>query len=103
MLRFADFFQDVKKGTVAMGHEMDDAFEIRQKLPNICIMGGMSIDYLAKKTPEECVAFGKKLIDELGRDGGFIMSTTKILTYKNDCKRENQITLNDFVRNYKLK
>lgn len=103
MLRFADFFREVPKGVVAMGHEMDDAFEIRKKLPNICIMGGMSIDYLSKKTPQECVGYAKELIDGLGVDGGFIMSTTKILTYKNDCKRENQLALNEFVRNYELR
>lgn len=103
MLRFADYFQDVKKGTVAMGHESDDAYEIRQKLPNICIMGGMTLEYLSKKTPEECVDYGKRLIDDLGRDGGFIMSTNRILTYRNDCKRENQLALNEFVRNYTLR
>lgn len=103
MLRFADLFQDVKQGTVAMGHETDDAYDIRKQLPNICIMGGMTLEYLSKKTPEECVDYGKRLIDDLGRDGGFIMSTSRILTYRNDCNRDNQLALNEFVRNYTLR
>lgn len=103
MLRFADFFRDIPKGIIVMGHEMDDAYEIRKALPNICIMGGMSIAYLGQATPEECVDYAKRLIEDLGRDGGFVMSTTKILTYRNDCRRENQLAVNEFVRNYTLR
>ena len=40
--------------------------------------------------------------DELGKDGGFILSEGKMLSYRNDAKRENYKAVCDFVAGYKL-
>ena len=43
-----------------------------------------------------------RLCDELGKDGGFILSEGKMLSYRNDAKRENYKAVCDFVANYRL-
>lgn len=96
--RFADYLKDVPKGSVIMHLENDDIFKMRELLPNICLAGGMTTDMLGGGTPEQCVDYAKKLVDELG--DGYIMSQTKMLSFKNDCKRENLLAINDFIHTY---
>ena len=48
------------------------------------------------------VAYTKRLCDELGKDGGFILSEGKMLSYRNDAKQENYKAVCDFVSNYRL-
>lgn len=102
ILRYADYFKDYPKGTLTFHLEQDDPFEFRKACPNACIMGGLTTDLLANGTPEECVAYTKRLIDELGQEGGFILSEGKMLSYKNDCKAENMKAVCDFVNSYKI-
>ena len=98
MIRFAEFFEDVPKGLMMMHLEQDDPFEFRKRLPNIAIAGGMTSALLGNGTPEECVNYAHKLIDELG--DGFVLDQDKMLSYKTDCRRENLLAVNEFARNY---
>ena len=102
ILRFAEYFKDYPKGVLTFHLEQDDPFEFRQALPNVCIMGGMTTDLLSGGTPEECVAYAKRLCDELGKDGGFIFSENKMLSYRNDAKSENMLAVSKFVNEYRL-
>ncbi len=102
ILRFAEYFKDYPKGVLTFHLEQDDPFEFRKALPNVCIMGGMTTDLLTNSTPEECVAYAKRLCDELGRDGGFIFSENKMLSYRNDAKAENMLAVCKFVNDYRL-
>ncbi|MFZ7120142.1 MAG: uroporphyrinogen decarboxylase family protein [Eubacteriaceae bacterium] len=102
MLRFYEYFQEVPKGCLVIHLEQDNIFEFRKKLPNICVSGGMTTDLLGTGTPQQCVDFAKKLVDELGRDGGYIFSQNKMMSFRNDCKRENLLAVNDFIRNYRV-
>jgi len=97
-LRIADFFQDVPKGTIILHVENDNIFEVRKKVPNICLAGGMPVDLLGKSTPQKCIDYAKMLIDEMGE--GFVFSQNKMMSYKNDATRENMLAVNEFVRNY---
>ena len=99
---YADHFADIKKGCITFHLENDDPFDIREKLPNIAIMGGLTTQMLGTATPGECVDYTKKLIDELGSDGGFILSEDKMLSYRNDAKAENLKAVCDFVSNYHI-
>ncbi len=99
---YADHFADIKKGTITFHLENDDPFEIRKIVPNIAIMGGLTTTMLGTATAEECVDYTKKLIDELGSEGGFILSEDKMLSYRNDAKPENFKAVCDFVNNYKI-
>ena len=98
--RFADYFSDVPKGSAIMHLEMDDIFEMRKLLPGMPLAGGMTTDLLGRGTPQECVEWAKVLCNELG--SGFIMSQNKMLSFRNDCRRENLLAVNDFVRGVEL-
>lgn len=102
IMRYVDYFKDYPKGVITMHLEQDDPFEIREKLSNVAIMGGMTTDLLSNGTPEECVAYAKKLCDELGKDGGFIFSENKMLSYRNDATAENMKAVCDFVNDYRM-
>jgi hypothetical protein len=78
--------------------EQDDIFEMRKKLPNVALAGGMKTSLLGYGTKEECVDYAKKLIDTLGE--GFILSQDKMISFRNDIKRENLLAVHEFVRNY---
>ncbi len=99
--RFYEFFQDVPKGVIMLQLEQDNVFDIRKKLPNVAISGGMTTDLLGRKSKEECLEYAKVLVDELGKDGGFIMGQNKMVSYRNDAKRENVLAVQEFCRNYK--
>ena len=98
MLRFAEFFQDYPKGTMVIHLEQDDILEIRKKLPNVALCGGMPADLLGHGTPEQCVDHARKIADSLGE--GFILSQQKMISFRNDAKRENLIAVNEFAKNY---
>jgi hypothetical protein len=97
-LRFAEFFEDIPKGIMLIHPEQDDIFEVRKRLPNIALAGGMPTSMLGHATPQECIDYAKRLIDELGE--GYVFSQDKMISYRNDVKRENLLAVNDFVRNY---
>lgn len=99
--RLYEYFQEIPEGRVAMYLEQDDIFEAKKQLGNhVCLVGGFSTALLATSTPEKCVDYAKKLIDELGRDGGYIFAADKMISFKRDCRPENLLAVNDFVRNY---
>jgi len=100
--RYLDYFKDYPKGVLTLHLEQDDPFEVREKLPNVCIMGGMTTDMLANATAEDCVAYTKRLCDELGREGGFILSENKMLSYRNDAKAENMAAVCNFLNEYRF-
>ena len=100
IMRFADFFQDVPKGILNIHIEEDDIFEMRKKLPSVCLTGGMPSELLGMSDPKTCVDYAKKLTDEMGR--GYIFSQNKMISFENDCRRENLSAVNDFLKNYRL-
>ena len=100
MLRFTDFFNDYPKGYIVIHPEEDSVFTLKEKMPNICISGGMSTITLGTGSPEQAVEEAKTLIDGMGP--GFILSQDKMVSFKNDCKRENLLAVCNFVREYEI-
>jgi len=98
--RFYEYFSEFKKGHLAILLEQDDIFEARKAMPNVCLIGGMKTSLLGSGTKEECVASAKHLIDELGREGGFILSQDKMMIARGDCKAENLKAICDFAQSY---
>jgi len=98
--RLHEFFDGYPKGFIGLGLEQDDIYEAREALPNICLAGGMTTHYLAQVTPEESVKRAKTLIDDLGKDGGFVLSPDKMMSYKRDARSENLKAVCDFVSEY---
>lgn len=99
--RFWKYFREFPAGVVALHLEADDVFEAREALPNCCIMGGMNNELLGRGTKKECLDYAKRLVDELGSQGGFIMSQPKMGSYRNDANPENLKAVCDFVREYR--
>ncbi|MBR0417472.1 MAG: hypothetical protein IJI56_06665 [Firmicutes bacterium] len=98
--RFADMFADTPKGHFALWPEKGDLFALRRILPNVALIGGVDSDVLGQGTEEECINHVKALIDGLGE--GYVVGHRLMLSYKYDCKRENQIALNRFVDSYRI-
>lgn len=100
IIKYADYFKDYKKGTLSFHLEQDDPFEFRKVLPNVAIIGGMTTDMLGNASPDECVAYTKRLCDELGSEGGYIFSENKMLSFRNDSTSENMKAVCDFLNSY---
>ena len=99
--RFFDYFNELPEGTFALHLENDDIFEAHRKMPRQCMVGGMTTLMLGSATPQQCVDHAKKLIDEVGEDGNFILCQDKMASYRNDCTRENLEAVCNFVQNYR--
>ena len=98
--RFGDFFNQFRRGTLNMTVEQDDPYEIRKKYPNICISGGLDVSVLRSGTKQQCIDMAKRAIDELGWEGGLILSPNKMLAYPNDTTAENLQAVFEFAREY---
>ena len=100
--RFWEYFKDYPKGIITMHPEQDDVFELRKALPNCAIIGGMPVSLLGNGSKEKCVDYAKRLCDELGKDGGFILCQDKMVSFRNDANPENVKAVCDFVREYRV-
>ena len=99
-LRFKDYFKDYPQGIITILPEQDDVFELHKELPNVAIMGGMKNSVLGRGTKQECLDLAKRLLDELGGDGGYLFSQDKMGSYRNDANPENLKAVSDFVLSY---
>ena len=97
MLRFADHFRDVPNGTIAIFSENDDIFEVREKLPNCAVVGGIPCNLLKNGTKEENIDHVKKVIDALG-DHGLTLSQDKMVSFAQDFDRDNMLAVMEYVR-----
>lgn len=79
--------------------EKDDVFELRKAFPNVAISGGMPTALLGRGTPEQCVDRVKELADGLG--DGFMLSQDKMISFRNDCKRENLQAVCDYLQTFR--
>lgn len=100
--RFWDYFKDYPKGIITIHPEQDDVFEIRKELPNCAIMGGMPVSLLGNGSKKEVLDHTKRLCDELGKDGGFILCQDKMVSFRNDANPENVKAVCDFIREYRV-
>jgi len=101
-LRFAEFLTDYPKGHFAMQVELDNIYDLRKAAPNICLSGGLDVDVLGLGTPQESIDMARRVIDDLGQDGGLILSENKMCSYANDTKSENLKAVTDFISEYYL-
>jgi uroporphyrinogen-III decarboxylase len=76
----------------------DPAETLRVLGDKFCISGGLPNDLLAFGKPDEVRDCCKKLIDLLGRDGGYIMDAAAIM--QDDTKIENLRAMTEATREY---
>lgn len=94
------YLSQLPKGHFCFYVEDDDIFETRKRFPNLCLWGGIPINLLVRGTKQQCIDHVKRVIDEVGRDGGLVLCTDHFTCTQQDCDRENLLAVSDFVLNY---
>ena len=89
---------DIPKGKAIYHFELTDIFKAKEILGDVvCIRGGVPNSLLCTGTPEEVKERCKKLIDVVGKGGGFIMDAGAFI---DEAKPENVRTMVDFTKEY---
>ena len=99
IVRFKDYFQDYPKGVLTLVPELDTVQDLRAAIPNATVVGGLPSTLLGRGTPEECVDATKKVIEDMG--DGFILGANKMISFRNDCRRENLLAVCEYVQNFR--
>ncbi len=92
------YFTDLPKGKVMLYMGSTDLAKTKDILGGItCLAGNMPLSILHSGTPEQVRAYSKKLIDEVGKGGGFIMSSRGAM---DDARPELVKVWAEFTREY---
>jgi uroporphyrinogen-III decarboxylase len=90
--------KDIPAGKACYAFEATDMIKAKEILgETVCIRGGLPISILVTGTPEEVRASCKKLIETVGKGGGYILDTS---TGLDDAKPENVKAMFEAVREY---
>ncbi|QGP91155.1 Uroporphyrinogen decarboxylase (URO-D) [Neomoorella glycerini] len=93
-----EIMRDVPPGKVVYQLENTDIFKAKEILGDrICLRGNVPISLLCLGTPEEVKNYCRKLIDVVGKKGGFIMDSSVNVE---DAKIENIRAMFDFTKEY---
>jgi hypothetical protein len=93
-----EYLLDFPKGKLAVRLDSTDIFRAKEILKNhVCIEGNLPSTLLQTGTPDDVREHVKKLIDVVGRDGGYIMSTRSSTDH---VKPENLKAMIDFTMEY---
>jgi uroporphyrinogen-III decarboxylase len=90
--------REMPEGRAWYAFEATDIFRAKEVLGDrVCIKGNVPLSMMATGTPEDVRAYCKKLVDVVGRDGGFIMDAAASLDH---VKPENVRAMFEFTREY---
>ena len=93
-----EVIQDIPKGKSAWMVDQTDMVTVKETLgQNACLIGNVSSSMLRLSTPAEVKDYAKKLIDTVGKGGGFIMSNG---AFFDEAKAENIKAMVDVTREY---
>jgi uroporphyrinogen-III decarboxylase len=93
-----DIISDIPKGKAVWLFEHTDMKKAKETVGKVaCISGNVPLSMLAAGTPDDVKEYCKTLIDNAGRDGGFILSTGAGMA---DSKPENVKAMIDFAKEY---
>jgi uroporphyrinogen-III decarboxylase len=93
-----EYIKDIPAGKAVYRFEATDMMKAKDTLGDrICIRGNVPVSILATGTPDDVRAYCKKLIDYVGRGGGFIMDSSAAV---NDARPENVQAMFDFTKEY---
>jgi len=94
-----EIIEDIPRGKAIYGFERTDIFKAKEVLGDrVCIRGNVPAPLLCTGTPQEVRDYCKKLIDVVGRGGGFIMDGG--IGIPDEAKPENVKAMADFTREY---
>jgi len=92
-------FAELPDRSIVYHVDRADILQVHRVLGDrFCISGGIPNFTLAYGTPDEVKDHCKKVIDEVGADGGYIMDASAII--QNDAKIENLRAMTEFTREY---
>jgi uroporphyrinogen-III decarboxylase len=75
-----EYLREMPKGKVLGWFDRSDLFKAKEVIGDVmCIAGDMPVSLLQSGTPEQVKAYTKKLIDEVGKGGGYIMTSNTAL------------------------
>lgn len=93
-----EIMRDVPAGKVIYHMENTNMFKAKEVMGDrVCLRGNVPISMLCLGTPDDVKAYCKKLIDVVGKDGGFIMDASVEVS---DAKIENIKAMVDFTKEY---
>ena len=93
-----EIIRDIPKGKAIYHFELSDLFKAKEILGDVvCIRGGVPISLLCTGTPQEVKDYCRKLIDVVGKGGGFIMDSGAVI---DEAKPENIKAMVDFTKEY---
>ena len=96
-----DYLKDLPKNTIIGFFEEDDLRVVKKELGDtLCVGGGITVQDLIYKTPEECIEVTKEIIDSVAPGGSYVFAPNKILLSLADAKPENLKAVTDFVHEY---
>lgn len=89
---------DIPKGKAVYGFEATDMFKAKDVLGDVvCLKGNVPLSMLATGTADDIRGYCKKLIDVVGKDGGFIMDSSTVV---DDAKPQNLKAMFEFTKEY---
>ena len=93
-----EYLRELPRGKVMARFDTTDMFKAKEIIGDMmCICGNVPLSVMQVGTPDEVKSYCKKLIDVVGRNGGFIMCTRTVL---DEAKPENVRTWIDFTKEY---
>jgi hypothetical protein len=93
-----EYLLEIPKGKMLGYFDASDIFKVKEILGNhLCIMGNVPSSLLQTGTPQDVKNYCKKLIDIVGKDGGFIMAPRSAI---DEVKPENLKTMINTTKEY---
>jgi uroporphyrinogen-III decarboxylase len=93
-----DIIKDIPPAKAIYAFESTDIFKAKEALgAQVCIRGNVPLSLLATGTQEDIRTYCKKLIDIVGKDGGYIMDSAAGF---DDAKPENVKAMFEFTKEY---
>ena len=94
-----DAFAELPDRSIVYHVDRDDVFDVHRKIGHkFCLSGGIPNVMLSYGQAEEVRGFCKRVIDEVAKDGGYIMDASAIM--QDDTSIENMRAMTDFTREY---
>jgi uroporphyrinogen-III decarboxylase len=94
-----DSFAELPDLSIVYHVDMGDIFKVHEVLgEKFCISGGIPNVMLACRPPDEVREYSKKVIEGVGRDGGYIIDAGAIM--QNDTRVENLKAMTEAARRY---
>lgn len=93
-----EYLLELPKGKVLANFDTTDVFKAKEIIGNhICIRGNVPVSLFSSGTPQDVKDYCKKLIDVVGKDGGFVMCSGGAVE---EGKVENVKAMFDFTKEY---